>query len=282
MDWKPITLGALIVGGLWWFIAARKLEVAAWTGFAAITNPGETIRLAKRAGVTRLAIFVNSEPEPGRAFYTYNRQQIASACAAFKAAGLDITIVSWMTPRGDWLEGAATIGDIAREVGADEVEYDLEEEWTALRSKSDDHIRGATRTVFAQTRSRFSGAVVVDFIVYTDLRVMTPAIELADAIIPQAYATVKNAGTRPPGELERIAYDRFKPFGKPIIMGVAGWNQDGAYGRGYLDALRVSLDAATALGIRRVRVWRLETIDAQEGQELIAWKARATKRTEAA
>lgn len=280
LDWTHAFLGALVASGAAWLVVrALRVEVSAWTGFAAITYPETAIRLAQRAGVTRLALFVNSEPEPGRAFYTYDRGAIARACAKFRAAGLDVTIVTWVTPRPDWIAGMATVGQIATENDADEIEFDVEEEMTqGLKDASDATIADTWRRIFEQARSTFRGSVVVDHIVFTDLRIVGPAIALADASIPQAYATKKNAGTRPPGELERIAVDRFRPFRKPLIMGVAGWNQEGAYGMGYLDAMRTSLTTATSLGIRRVRVWRLEQIDEQEARELVAWRARRLDR----
>lgn len=271
-------VAAVAAGGgvLWWWWASQRLEVGAWTGYYAITHVGETIARARSLGVDRLCVFVNSNPEAGAAFTHYNRALVLGACAAFKAAGFKLTIVSWMTPAPDWIAGAKAIGQLATDAGADEMEFDLEEDWTALARESDATIASTTRALFSAARSAFSGAVGVDCIVYTDLRVLGPAVAASDFVVPQAYATKRNAAGLAPGQLERIAFKRFATFGKPIVMGVAGWNQADAYGYTLAhDAMRASLDAIRGLALKRVRVWRLESLDAAEGAELLAWKRRA-------
>lgn len=272
LDLWPLWLSLAAAGG-WLWIAHMRPEVGAWSGLEAWTHVDATIALAKARGVDRLCLFVNQEPGPGEAFNTYHRATLIAAAQRFRRAGFKLTIVSWMTPRPDWIAGAVELGQLASDCGADELEFDLEEDWTAQRDDPSAAVEARTAALLANARQRFRGRVGGTFIVYTDLGVLGFFLKRADFGVPQAYATQKNAGKLPPGRLEAAAVERFRDFRVPLIMGVAGWNQAGAGGKAnYLDALRDSLDAVKRLGVRRVRVWRLELIDQHEGRELAAWK----------
>ena len=275
IKWPFVALGAgAIALGAW--LASSRREVGAWSGWSAIADPDAAIARAKLAGVTRLAIFVNQEPELDAAWNTYDRAMILRAVDRIKGAGIKVTLVSWMMPNPDWIAGARELGELATACGVDELELDLEWEWTAtLHDATDTRIATVTAELFRNLRSTFRGRLAVDCIVGVNLRVLGPAIAAADVVIPQAYATTKNAGSLAAGDLERRAVKRFAPFGKRIVLGVAGWNQDGAYKLGALDALRASLASAGELGVRSIRVWRLELLDASESAILAAWKDKA-------
>lgn len=271
--WHYAVAAAGIGGSVWWWFS-RQLEVAAWSGWTAIADPATAIARAKAKGIDRLSLFVNQRPD-GAAFSTYDPAAVIAACAAIRAAGLRVGLVSWMTARPDWIEGAATLGRLATAAGVDELELDLEEEWTAIRGQSDSAIATATDRVFDLLRATYQRRIGVTAIVYHDPRVLSRAFGRADFMVPQAYATALNAATLPTGALEREAAARYRPYSREIVMGVAGWNQPGAYGIARAaDVMRVSLAAISELGIRRVRIWRLELLDDYEGAVIGAWKAR--------
>lgn len=266
--------GAAIVGGAAIALARSGREVGAWTGAAAINDPAGAIALARSAGVSRLCVFVNDRSYANGAWRTYDRAAILDCAAAIRSAGLKLTLVSWMTPRPDWIvDGARELGQLATEARADEVELDLEEPWTVLRQLSDATIAERTGTLFRNLRSTFSGRVLVDFIVLIEARVMGPAIAASDGAIPQAYDAGDNFTD---GELESLAVKRWAPFGKPIIMGVGAFSKHG----GVIDTrplgeFTAALAASRRLGIRRVRIWRLEMLSPELAQAARAFSAKA-------
>lgn len=266
------TLGALGAAlGLAWYFTRDRFEAGAWTGKIAILSEAgtrATIARAKAAGVKRLDIMINDFPGPGAPFQVLPWDRLRAATLAMQAAGLRVSWTTWARPSEAWLEGVAQIGRLADELGVDEVSFDLEENWiNALLGQPPATIAEWTRRLFASLRSTYSGTVGVTHIVFPRLDVLGEALKLADLRIPQAYATVKNAGNRSPGDLERIAVERFKGYG-PMTMGAAAWNTDGAYRLTGPAAMRASVGQAIALGVTRVRFWRLELIDSTEAQIL--------------
>lgn len=263
--------GVLAALAAWWWVVARRLEVGAWTGLAAIEDPQGTIAIAKRCGVDRLAIFVNDRSFANGGWRTYNRASIVACCQAVQAAGLRVSLVSWMRPTPEWIgDGARDLGRLATECRVDEIDLDLEEPWTVVRNFTDPEIAAISATLFASLRSTFRGRIVVDCIVGTDLRALGPPISLSDGVVPQAYTVATN-----PPDLERKALAKFKPFGKPVIMGIAGYWRSSPYEPGRPDVLRGVLARCSALGVRRVRVWRLEMLQTPGmAAEVLAWKAR--------
>lgn len=276
--WPYVLAAALFGGAGAYWLASRRSEVGAWCGRGAIASDEAivaTIARAKAAGISRLDVFCNDASadltQGPIAFHTYDRARLVAACRAFRSAGLRVSLSSWATPRADWISGMATVGDLARECGADEVTLDLEEPWTVLARRSDAEIEAATANLFANLRSTFAGQIGVTCIVYANARVLGPALRRADFIAPQAYAVASNTSGKSLGWLERVAVERFVPYGKPIVLGVAAYGDPG-YGLPSVAAMTAaSLSAARGLGVRRVRLWWLPTIGADVAAVTRGW-----------
>lgn len=275
----PHVLAAAVFGGAGaYLLASRRSELGAWCGRGAIATDAAiagTIARAKAAGVQRLDLFVNDASadltQGPIAFHLYDRARVVAACAAFKAAGLRVSLTSWATPRPDWIAGMVEVGKLASEVGADEITLDLEEPWTVIASRDDAAIGEVTRQLFAGLRSAFGGRIGVTCIVYANLRVLGPAIKLADLVLPQAYAVAGNTAGKPIGWLERVAVERYTPIGKPIVLGVAAYGVPG-YGLPSVASMTAaSLSAARGLGVRRVRLWWLPTMGADVAAVTRGW-----------
>ncbi len=274
--WRWLPLGAGAVG---WvgaaLLAGDRLEASAWTGAAAIDDPPRAIARARAAGITRLCVFVNDRSQANGPFGTYDKASVLACAREIRAAGIKLTLVSWMTPRPDWVgSGARELGELATACGADELELDLEEPWTVVRSRSDAEISAVTAELFRSLRSSFRGRLLVDFIVLIEQRVMAPAIRLADAAVPQAYDAGDNFID---GELEAIAVQRWGHLGKPLVMGVGAFSKRGGVvvGARPLSEYQAALEAVKALSIRRVRIWRLEMLDAPLVAATLSWSGAA-------
>ena len=266
--WLGFGLGGALVAGA--VFAATQREVSAWTGIAAISDPATAIATAKANGVDRLAVFVNDSSFTAGAWRTYDPAAVVACCAAIRGAGLRASLVSWMTPRPDWIgQGARELGELARAAGVDEIDLDLEEPWTVIRAWSDAHIKQAVAELFANLRSGFGGKVWVDCIVGADLRALGPAIEASDGVIPQAYRVAANAGFP---DIEARALAKYRPFGKPVALGVAAYWSSKPFELADPGTVRRALANAAALGVRRVRIWRLEFLRPAVGAEFVAFK----------
>jgi len=273
LKWLGLGLGgALALGALW----PKRLRFSAWTGQAAIDQPAHALELAKRYQLDGLDLVLNdaTQGEPFR--FSRPPAAIAAAVELWQAAGLSVAFTTWGVPEASWLAGMPQVGALAKQCGVKLVTLDLEERWMAgLRPLSAlERFDWTARTFEGLRAGGYRGEVGVTCIVYADLAVLSPALEACDVIIPQAYATVKNVPSSAPGTLERTALERYRRFGKRLILGAAAWNLEGAYQLPALQALVASLDAAKALGVPEVRFWRLEFLDdAGVGETLVAWRS---------
>ncbi len=265
--WLGLGLGGALVAGAV-LGAGQRHEVSAWTGIAAISDPASAIATAKANGVDRLCIFVNDSSFTAGAWRTYDPAAVVACCEAIRRAGLRTTLVSWMTP--EWVgQGARELGELARAAGVDELDLDLEEPWTRIRAQSDAAIKQAVAELFANIRAGFGGKVWVDCIVGADLRALGPAIEASDGVIPQAYRVAANVAFP---DIESRALAKYQRFGKPIILGVAAYWSSKPFELADPGTVRRALANAAALGVKRVRIWRLEFLRPAVGAEFVAFK----------
>lgn len=255
------TVAAGLLGGLvaaWWFSRRQpSRELGAWAGRAALANPAGALAAARAVGLDRLDVMVNDgsagavQSVPWHLYV--GPDELRAAVRLWRAGGLRVSLTSWALPAEDWIVGIAGLRRLCRELGAD-LTLDVEEAWlTPLRAMSPD-ARAAWSRRLVDAATPYDATVIV----FTDQNLAAPVLAGARSIIPQAYATIRNAGRLSAGELEAAAVERFKRWGRRLVMGAAAWNLGGAYGLGDLDAARASLQAAVRLGVPRVRYWRLE------------------------
>lgn len=248
--------------GLPWTDFANKQipSFGAWTGASALNNPKETLRIAEASKMRTLDIFVQDHPG-ARDFYMYDINKIRNAVVYLQSGGIDIWLTTWCKPTASWIEGMREVGRLASELNVKGITLDMEDPWIYGFGTfaTGDEINKKTEELFGALRESFEGEIAVSVIIsQNSINKVQKALELCDVIIPQAYATLKNAGHRSPGGLESIAVDLYRKYGKRLIMGGAAWHLDGAYGMDKASALQTSINATRGLGIKEIRYWRLE------------------------
>ena len=254
-SWFPWVAGVL--GALAWFARARGVELSAWTGLSAVQNPARAIATARAAGLKRLAVFVNDSSFTSGPWRTYDPAAIVACAQAIRAAGLSVTLVSWLAPH--WVPALGAFGALGRSAGATELEFDAEEPWTlAMRPQSDATIARVAREAFDNVRGGGWGSrrLTVDCIVGADLRLVGPLVELSNGVFPQAYRVTANANLI--DRIERLAVEKYRPFGKPVGLGVAAYQQSKPFLGGEPATVATALETGRALGVREFRFWRLE------------------------
>lgn len=260
-----------------WFQQPRTPlgRIEAWTGLPALHDPSRSVDQALRAGLTGLRLMCNdgtgARVSWRDACEGYSDKAIERAVRTFHDAKLDVTLTTWMRPRLDWMAGVEHIGELAHELDVCAVEGDFEEPWVqALRALG--VVAGAaawTQRAHAALRRRYQGPMGSTFIVYGDMEILLHAVGASDFVTPQTYATRRNTAMSAPGSLERMGRLRYGDLGAELHLGVAGWNQEGAYrGLTYLEAFDVSLRTAREIGVPCICVWRLEELDAHEAARL--------------
>ncbi len=245
----------------WTDFASKQLPTfSAWTGAAALNKPEETLRLAERAKMKILDIFVQDHPGK-KEFYIYDEQKIRKAVTYLQAGGLEIWLTTWVKPTPSWIEGMRVVGRLAEELNVSGICLDMEDPWMyGFRpGVTGEEIDALNIDMFKALRESYTGQIGVSVIIsQNDINKVQKSLELCDVILPQAYATKKNAANREPGGLESVTVNLFQKYGKRLIMGGAAWNLEGAYGMDRASALQTSINATRDLGITEIRYWRLE------------------------
>lgn len=188
-------------------------------------------------------------------------ERIMRACQTWQQAGIATSLTTWVVPRPDWIRGMRDVGALATATQSG-LTLDPEEPWTVRLRGNPARAEQVSAELLASVRSTFSCELAAAPIVYADHRVLAPLLGPCDVLIPQCYANLHNARRRAAGELERIALQRYRPYGRPIILGAAAWKLEGAYRLPRLAAARASLTAARDGGVEEVRYWRLDFLEA--------------------
>lgn len=252
--WWPALLGAGLVTAA---LASGPRELGAWLGAPELANIPATVDRVTSLGLNRADIFINDIGF--KTWGTYDLAKVRELVRALQGYGVKCSLTTWVRPTLEWARGLETVaGPLAEELGCD-LTLDLEEPLTlALKDAAPSVVTEWAERLIGALRRTTSADIAGTCIVYGNLAVLGPFLERCDTIIPQAYATAAYTSKMAPGELERIAVNRFAPFGKRLVLGQAAWNLVGAYGaRTPREALTASLRTVARLRVDGVRYWRL-------------------------
>jgi len=241
----------------------KLTEVGAWAGLAALNNPKKYIKLVKDLSLDRIDIMIN-DGSTKKPFHLYKSEdELIRILSEFSKADIKVSITTWAQPDSSWTAGMAVVGRIATKAGIDQVTLDIEESYiNPLKNKSPVEIFTWNVGIVGTLRSHFNGVINVAPIVYTNRKIVDGILQMVDQIIPQCYATLKNVpGSGHDGSLETTTKNLYKGFGAPIVIGMAAWNLEGAYGKNAKDAFETSLLTILKLGYSEIRIWRLEFIN---------------------
>lgn len=267
-------------------VASPYPQRGAWSFFsAAVGAPRKTLDLCRARRIDFLDVMVNDgsadhlKPVPFViGHHGLGRTDILAAAQVWRDGGLRFGFTTWISPRTEWIEGMALVGELAAQAGAESVTIDAEEPWIVrLRKTPLPEVHALADRATGHLRRTCGARIGITHTVYADWPLVDALLDYADEDVPQAYATGPSPTSRgnathlKPGDLERVAVARWERHGDarlPIIMGAAGWSQEGAYGLGYLPAWRASLEAGRTAGASGVRVWQLGAIDVAEAAVL--------------
>lgn len=237
-------------------------KVGAWVGYAAMTpesNVSRTIETCKALGLKRLDIIVNDfsgdrSPTP---FSTYDVKLIVRLASAANAAGLDVHLMSWIMPHEKFIRQAAEkLIPLATACEAKSIQWDAEEPWTQAKNPMSYQ---AAADLIAEL---FNGITMgVNGIGYTPTAKFGPLAEVCDYLVPQCYST--NTSGADPATVAPNYVKRWKKlFGnKPMVVGLAGYRQQGIKGHTVDSAVKAAFAGAEALDeVDEVIYWSLNQI----------------------
>lgn len=237
-------------------------EFGAWLYTSAYNSPGKVADTAARVGLSHLDVFVNGYTRPE--FHSAETSKIEAALELWLSRGFYVSLTSWFRPNAEWVDGVGRVSDICRKYHVG-LTLDLEDPLTRPAA----NMSPAQRSYWASQLFDAIGADVTvcgTGIVLGPAEVLRPFYSRCHLLAPQSYANVFNTHglrmnpTDPPhGTLEELAVNKYATFGKPLVLGLAAWDLEGAYYRSDEAALAVSCYSARALN-KGGRFWNYHTL----------------------
>lgn len=242
---------------------AKFDKIGAWAARSAILNPEAAIKSARNAGINHLDIMVNDATSNKQFHLFTDEKTLRSSLQKIKDSGITLTVTTWVVPSDNWNNGIRDIlVPILVDLDIEELCLDVEEPFLIpLKKKNSDEIKKWVDSLKSSILPKYRGRVAVTHIVYTVLAILELFFDWCDVIIPQSYATVGNTKNLKPGDLERLSYKKYEKYNRKIVLGVAAWNIQGAYGLNEKDALKASLNAILDLDVYQCRIWSLKFVD---------------------
>lgn len=274
-EWIPL-LGLGLAA--WWWASARTgpgsaREFGAWAYPSVLHDPADAARMCHDLGVTHIDVMVNGLDD--RNWHCQPFDKLRAFARYMRGQHIAVSFTSWVRPQDDWVAGLKSLATLCREEGCG-LTLDAEEPWTLpLAPLPPAVISQWSRAVIAAVdRARWC----LTGIVSVDMRLVGELVRAAPYCVPQAYATVKNAGnlraTGADGSLEELAVKRYRAAGaRRVTLGAAAWNLSGAYGLSALGAVEVSARAARELGCG-VRFWNVHMLRASPEIARVAHQTR--------
>lgn len=234
--------------------------VGAWTGSSSIANPTRDTKFAKALGLRRIDVMVNdhSKKRQPRDFGTYDRAAIVALCRRLTGEGIAVHLTSWIMPHPQYIR---TMGpqliDLVVETGAKSVCFDAEEPWVIAAGT-----KGWSAERWDEAGAQVAAAMqAVPFgvtgIGYASKKKLGPLVSRARYMVPQCYSVAGN-NLDPRTAAVSLSAGWRKKFGEhELVVGLAGYAQEGRPGYTKDRFMRTAFDAAKAAGATDVVYWSL-------------------------
>ena len=227
-------------------------------------------------GVTTLHFNLNKADGPSKWVWDGRRKDIADNARRAKQAGFRVSLMVWMyRDKAFCHESAYHTLELADEVGADEVQFDVEGHWVH-RGKGgalgdDEKVQEWWRPAWCPAPG---GLVYTASPLYftrpsVDALLDEPEISV---LYPQAYSPwmpgkpdTHAKWFRAP-HLQRKALANHARFNKPVIVGIGGWQQRAPGGPSPQEAMMLAAQASYDGGAHGVCLWTLNTIQPGTGR----------------
>lgn len=229
-------------------------RVWAWSDRSIYNTRSALVERAHKLGLTDVCLCGNSIRSGDTPLAT--RARMSATTRALQDLGIAVHVLWFPTPTvAACTRAGEVLADMANSLQLRSTMLDLEENWTQHRRPE---FAPATAAFFAAYRGATSVPVGVTGIPYHSPSKLGAAIAECDYVATQGYSsTVQN---QVPGRIQRLAHDRWRGYGKPVIAGVAAYKQAGAGGMTARRAFQTAVDAVRALSEPRVAelaIWSL-------------------------
>lgn len=236
-------------------------SVGCWVGFGSFVKNSAIERdlaFAKRLGLGRLDVIVNdhSASRAPRTFGTYNKSRIIAFCERAVEEGFAVHLMTWCMPHEAYIRELGTqLTDLLADCGAQSIQFDAEEPWTNARQPMNWDEAGE---LMAEVLSPVPFGVTG--IGYTPSKKVGPLVRRAAYMVPQCYSTAKNnlnPVTACPGLVARWR----RLFGdRELVVGLAGYRQQGRPGYTKERFMTTAFDAATSTKPTDIVYWSLRHV----------------------
>lgn len=239
-----------------------KVSVGAWTGSGSITNTDDMARdvaFAKWLGLTRLDVMVNdhSAKRQPRDFDTYNKGRVAAFCKRAVAEGIEIHLTTWCMPHERYIQQLGVqMTDLVGECGARSICLDAEEPWVnAVRPMSWEAAASLMDDVL-------DAPFGVSGIGYASKTKLGPLVRRAQYMVPQCYSTSGNSLDPKKAAVQLSNLWRSRFGNRPLVVGLAGYKQDGRPGYTKAQFMKAAFDTARRADPISIVYWSLRHIRA--------------------
>ena len=236
-------------------------SVGCWVGFGSFVKNSSIerdIAFAKKLGLGRLDVIVNdhSAHRMPRDFGTYNKSRITALCKRAVEEGFAVHLMTWCMPHENYIRQLGTqLTDLLGECGAQSIQLDAEEPWTNARKPMNWEEAGA---LMAEVLDPVPFGVTG--IGYASTKKLGPLVRRAAYMVPQCYSTAKNKlnpVTACPGLVDRWR----RKFGdRDVVVGLAGYRQQGRPGYTKDRFMTTAFDAATSTKPTDIVYWSLRHV----------------------
>jgi hypothetical protein len=173
-------------------------------------------------GVTDVALMLNQNNETSFGLPVARARATEAVARGLRGLGVATHLVTWLRPDERYVAAAAAqLRPLCVSTGARSLMFDVEEPWTRAPGNSEANARA-----FLSRHWPFGGWPCL--LGATGIAIIPPSVrpvaELYDYVLPQAYSAHFKVPAHDPGVTQPLAHRQWKGLRKPIVMGLAGWN----------------------------------------------------------
>jgi hypothetical protein len=225
--------------------------VGAWATKSALDDPAATVAGLLEAGANMCSIMLNDfrAADSSVPFVTHDPELVIALADACHAAGIEVSLTSWIMPYRQFLaDAAAQLLPLLKATRSSLLIWDAEELWVrAPGGMSHDGAAELIEDLFGSTPMGLTA------IVYANTDALSGLAQVCGTWLPQCYATTNDGSMKPESAVNVGLYTWRKKFGEPDawIPGLAAYAQPTTPA----DYMQPCIDQAAAAGVGSVCYW---------------------------
>ena len=237
-------------------------RVAAWAMKGRMLDPEGSVSTMLGARINSVSVMLNDyagarTEEP---FRTHNKEDIVRFTDACHAAGIGVTLTSWIMPYEQFITDAADqLIPLCEATGATELIWDAEEPWVRAEDRMDfDEAAALMKHEFTD----LSASLALSGIASANTAALNGLAQACPIWYPQCYATTK-PGSADPNNVVNYGIERwrqkFGDFGE-FVIGLASYSQPTPPS----DYMQPCIDQVLDHSIKEVCYWDLGPIKSRQ------------------